>query len=93
MLHVQKFLFLFYKPIAAALLLVFLLFLPVQIGEKDANRDLWLVGDMERVSEEYYTTTLAQMAAAWAIVKISSKTVAMLQRGEISFTPLGVGVS
>ena len=93
MLHVQKFLFLFYKPIAAALLLVFLLLLPVQIGEKDANRDLWLVGDMERVSEEYYTTTLAQMAAAWAIVKISSKTVAMLQRGEISFTPLGVGVS
>ena len=93
MLHVQKFLFLFYKPIVAALLLIFLLFLPVQIGEKDANRDLWFVGDMERISEEYYTTTLAQMAAAWAIVKISSKTVAMLQRGEISFTPLGVGVS
>ena len=93
MLHVQKFLVLFYKPIVAALLLIFLLFLPVQIGEKDANRDVWFVGDMERISEEYYTTTLAQMAAAWAIVKISSKTVAMLQRGEISFTPLGVGVS
>lgn len=89
----KKFLFLLYKPMGAALLFVFLLLLPVQIGEKDANRDLWFVGDLERVSEEYYTTTLAQMAAAWAIVKISSKTVAMLQRGEISFTPLGVGVS
>lgn len=82
-----------YKPLLAGLLFIFLLFLPVQIGEKDANRDLWIVGNLEQISEDYYAATLAQMAAAWAIVKLSSKVVAMLQRGEISFTPLGVGVS
>lgn len=48
---------------------------------------------METISAQYYEKHLMQIAAVWAIVKLSSKTVAMLQRGEISFTPFGIGLS
>ncbi|OBV28839.1 hypothetical protein BKN38_08115 [Helicobacter sp. CLO-3] len=90
---IKNFLKTYYKPLIVCFLLLFLLLLPIKIGEKDANKNIFIIGDMERVSARYYDDSIAKIAATWAIVKLASKTASIIQRGEISFAPFGIGIS
>ncbi|RAX57605.1 hypothetical protein CCZ01_05540 [Helicobacter monodelphidis] len=83
----------FLYAIILGLLMVCLLILPVKMGEEGANRHIPILGYVEDISHSYYNETLLKLSATWASVKFASKMVAVFQRGEISFTPFGMGVT
>lgn len=73
-------------------LLVALLLLPVRMGE-GANAGVPVIGAAERIAADYCGRTLERATAAYVSAKVVDKTISLIQRAEISVTPVGVGLT
>ncbi|WP_300709827.1 hypothetical protein [uncultured Desulfovibrio sp.] len=74
------------------LLLVALLLLPLRMGD-GVNAGLPIIGAAEQLSADYCRRTLERATAAYVSAKVVDKVISMIQRAEISFTPMGVGLT
>lgn len=74
------------------LLLVVLLALPLRMGD-GVNAGVPIIGAAEQISADYCRRTLERATAAYVSAKVVDKVISMIQRAEISFTPMGVGVT
>lgn len=75
-----------------ALLLVALLLLPLRMGE-GVNAEVPLIGAAEQLAADYCGRTLERATAAYVSAKVVDKTISLIQRAEISVTPVGVGLT
>ncbi|WP_297262011.1 hypothetical protein [uncultured Desulfovibrio sp.] len=73
-------------------LLVALLLLPLRMGE-GANAGVPVIGAAEQLAADYCGRTLERATAAYVSAKVVDKTISMIQRAEISVTPIGVGLT
>lgn len=74
------------------LLLAVLLALPLRMGD-GVNAGVPVIGAAEQISADYCRRTLERATAAYVSAKVVDKVISMIQRAEISFTPMGVGVT
>lgn len=75
-----------------ALLLVALLLLPLRMGE-GVNAEVPLIGAAEQLAADYCGRTLERATAAYVSAKVVDKTISLIQRAELSVTPVGVGLT
>lgn len=73
-------------------LLVALLLLPLRMGE-GVNAGVPVIGAAEQLAADYCGRTLERATAAYVSAKVVDKTISMIQRAEISVTPIGVGLT
>ena len=73
-------------------LLAALLLLPLRMGE-GANDGVPVIGAAEQLAADYCDRTLERATAAYVSAKVVDKTISLIQRAEISVTPVGVGLT
>lgn len=83
-----------FSPVVILQLLLFvaLLLLPLRMGD-GVNAGVPIIGAAEQFSADYCRRTLERATAAYVSAKVVDKVVSMIQRAEISITPMGVGLT
>ncbi|MEG6504078.1 hypothetical protein [Nitratidesulfovibrio sp. 1201_IL3209] len=69
-----------------------LILTPIRMGA-GVNAAIPLVGEAERISEEYCSATLGKAMKAYAIAKIADRIISTIQRTDISVSPFGIGMT
>ncbi len=82
----------FIQPSVFIVLALFFALLPINMG-KNANQGIPIIGAIENSASAYTDEALLKVGGAYAISKIVNKSIAMIQRAEVSATPFGVGVT